>query len=129
MTTTLATISTATAEGGPAARVTAVNLAGPLDQINTWLGQWGSSFQIVGATVLGICAIFVGIKLGAKSVVSNGPNSGTRESLGSLFQLAIAGIIIGAALLLVPMLINIGKGSGTPAPAAPTAEATEITGA
>ncbi|HEY5880983.1 MAG TPA: hypothetical protein VIU11_18870 [Nakamurella sp.] len=124
MTTTLAAVSAVSTEA-----VTSVTLAGPLDEVNTWLGQWGSSFQILGATILGICAIFVGIKLGAKSVASSGPSSGTRESLGALFQLAIAGIIIGAALLLVPMLINIGKGSGTPAPAAPAATSGETAGA
>ena len=100
----------------------AVILAGPLDQINTWVGQWGTGAQILGGTILGICAIIVGIQIGTKSVVNEGGSgTGTRQSISKLFQIALAGVVIGAALLLVPMLVNIGKGSGTPAPAEPTA--------
>jgi len=40
----------------------------------------------------------------------------------AIFGLVIAGILIGAALILVPMLIGIGAHSGTaPPPAAPGA--------
>src|SRR6476659_7918172 len=104
---------------------TAANLAGPLDQVNTWVGQWGTGAQILGATILGICAIIVGIQIGTKSVASEGSSgTGTRQSISKLFQIALAGVVIGAALLLVPMLVNIGKGSGTPAPAEPAPAAT-----
>lgn len=102
----------------------ALVLAGPLDQINTWVGQWGTGAQILGGTILGICAVIVGIQIGTKSVVSEGGSgSGTRQSISKLFQIALAGVVVGAALLLVPMLVNIGKGSGTPAPAEPAATA------
>lgn len=104
---------------------TGVNLAGPLDQINTWVSQWGTGAQILGATILGICAIIVGIQIGTKSVVSEGSSgTGTRQSISKLFQIALAGVVIGAALLLVPMIVNIGKGSGTPTPAEPVAATT-----
>jgi len=98
-------------------------LAGPLDQINAWVAQWGTSLQILGGTILAICMVLVGIKLGAKSVASggSGANTGHREAFGAIFGLAIAGILIGAALIVVPLLIGIGSNSGTtpaPAPAA-----------
>ena len=106
-------------------RPVALNLAGPLDQVNTWVSQWGTGAQILGGTILGICAIIVGIQIGTKSVVSEGSSgTGTRQSISKLFQIALAGVVIGAALLLVPMLVNIGKGSGTPAPAEPAAAPT-----
>lgn len=93
-------------------------IAGPLDQVNTWVAQWGLSLQILGGTILAICAVLVGIKLGAKSVSSNGTSTGQREAVSSIFGLVIAGVLIGAALLLVPMLIGVGAHSGsTPAPA------------
>jgi hypothetical protein len=97
--------------------------AAPLDQVNAWVAQWGTSLQILGGTILAICMVLVGIKLGAKSVAgSNGANSGHREAFGAIFGLVIAGILIGAALILVPMLIGIGAHSGTaPPPAAPGA--------
>ena len=97
--------------------------AGPLDQINAWVAQWGTSLQVLGGTILAICMVLVGIKLGAKSVAGggNGANTGHREAFGAIFGLAIAGILIGAALIVVPLLIGIGSNSGTtpaPAPAA-----------
>ena len=48
--------------------------------------------------------VLVGIKLGAKSVASNGANTGQREAVGAIFGLLIAGVLIGAALIIVPML-------------------------
>ena len=51
-----------------ASSATTVYLAGPLDQVNTWVSQWGTSLQILGGTILAICMVLVGIKLGAKSV-------------------------------------------------------------
>jgi hypothetical protein len=102
----------------PISSVTGIYVAGPLDQINTWVAQWGLALQALGGTILAICAVLVGIKLGAKSVTSNGTSSGHREAVGAIFGLAIAGILIGAALLIVPMLIGVGSNSGpTPAPA------------
>jgi hypothetical protein len=100
-----------------------VYLAGPLDQINAWVAQWGTSLQVLGGTILAICMVLVGIKLGAKSVASGGSggSTGHREAFGAIFGLAIAGILIGAALIVVPLLIGIGSNSGTtpaPAPAA-----------
>lgn len=98
-------------------------LAGPLDQVNTWVSQWGTSLQILGGTILAICMVLVGIKLGAKSVASSGASTGHREAVGAIFGLAIAGVLIGAALIVVPILIGIGSNSGTtpaPAPAAAT---------
>ena len=100
-----------------------VNLAGPLDQVNTWVSQWGTGAQILGGTILGICAIVVGIQIGTKAV-ANDNASGTRQGISKLTQVILAGIVIGAALLLVPMIVNIGKGSGTPAPAEPAAAPT-----
>jgi hypothetical protein len=98
------------------------HLAGPLDQVNAWVSQWGTSLQVLGGIVLAICMVLVGIKLGAKSVVGSGGSTGHREAIGAIFGLVIAGILIGAALIVVPMLVGIGSNSGTttPAPAAVT---------
>jgi hypothetical protein len=119
---TIITTAPASAATG-AASANTVYLAGPLDQINAWVAQWGTSLQILGGTILAICMVLVGIKLGAKSVASggSGANTGHREAFGAIFGLAIAGILIGAALIVVPLLIGIGSNSGTtpaPAPAA-----------
>jgi hypothetical protein len=96
-------------------------LAGPLDQVNAWVSQWGTSLQILGGTILAFCMVLVGIKLGAKSVASNGSSTGHREAIGAIFALVIAAVLIGAALIVVPMLVGIGSNSGTtPAPAAAT---------
>ena len=114
---TIITNAPASAATG-AASANTVYLAGPLDQINAWVAQWGTSLQILGGTILAICMVLVGIKLGAKSVASggSGANTGHREAFG-----AIAGVLIGAALIVVPLLIGVGSNSGTtpaPAPAA-----------
>lgn len=102
-----------------------MNLAGPLDQVNAWVAQWGSAAQILGGTILGICMVVVGIQIGAKAMASDNASSGTRQGISKLTVLALSGIVIGSALLVVPMLINIGKNSGTtPAPAEPAAAAT-----
>ena len=78
--------------------------------------------QILGASVLAICVVLVGIKLGAKSVASQGTSTGHREAIGSIVGLVIAGVLIGAALIIVPIFIGVGSNSGTtppaPAPAA-----------
>ena len=96
--------------------------AAPLDQVNAWVAQWGTSLQILGASVLAICMVLVGIKLGAKSVASNGASTGHREAVGAIFGLVIAGVLIGAALIIVPLFVGVGSNSGTtppaPAPAA-----------
>src|SRR5450755_1625187 len=100
-------------------------LAAPLDQVNTWVSQWGTSLQVLGGTILAICMVLVGIKLGAKSVASQGASSGHREAIGSIFGLLMAGVLIGAALIIVPIFISVGSNSGTttPPPAAPAATA------
>ena len=104
---------------------TTTYIAGPLDQVNAWVSQWGTSLQILGASVLAICMVLVGIKLGAKSVASQGAGStGHRETIGSIFGLVIAAVLVGAALIIVPLFVGVGSNSGTtpaPAPAAPTA--------
>ena len=101
---------------------TTTYLAGPLDQVNTWVTQWGTSLQILGGTILAICMVLVGIKMGAKSVASNGASTGHREAVGAIFGLAIAGVLIGAALIIVPLFVGVGSNSGTtPAPAPPPA--------
>ena len=96
--------------------------AAPLDPVNAWVSQWGTSLQILGASVLAICVVLVGIKLGAKSVASQGTSTGHREAIGSIVGLLIAGVLIGAALIIVPIFIGVGCNSGTtppaPAPAA-----------
>ena len=102
---------------------TTTYIAGPLDQVNAWVSQWGTSLQLLGGVILGICMVLVGIKLGAKSVASQGAAStGHRETIGSIFGLVIAGVLIGAALIIVPIFIGVGSNSGTtppaPAPAA-----------
>ena len=97
-------------------------LAAPLDQVNTWVAQWGASLQVLGGTVLAICMVLVGIKLGAKSVASQGASTGHREAIGSIVGLVIAGVLIGAALIIVPLFVGVGSNSGTtPAPAPPAA--------
>ena len=97
---------------------TTTYLAGPLDQVNAWVSQWGTSLQILGGTILAICMVLVGIKLGAKSVASNGASTGHREAVGAIFGLVIAGVLIGAALIIVPLFVGVGSNSGTtPAPA------------
>jgi len=103
---------------------TTTYIAGPLDQVNAWVSQWGTSLQLLGGVILGICMVLVGIKLGAKSVASSGANTGHREAVGAIFGLAIAGVLIGAALIIVPLFVGVGANSGTtPAPAAPAATA------
>ena len=123
------TVSTAAGEAlDTAAGSTTVYLAGPLDAVNAWMSQWGTSLQVTGGIILAICMVLVGIKLGAKTVVSNGTSSGSgnREAVGAIFGLAIAGVLIGAAMIVVPLLVSMGSNSGTPtappAPAAPAAE-------
>jgi len=117
---TIITTAPAAATPGPAPGNTTY-LAGPLDQVNTWVSQWGTSLQVLGGIILAICMVLVGIKLGAKSVASNGSSTGHREAIGAIFALVIAAVLIGAALIVVPMLIGIGSNSGTtPAPAAAT---------
>ena len=109
---------TLAALAGPAPASTTMYLAGPLDQVNAWVAQWGTSLQILGGTILAICMVLVGIKLGAKTVASNGSSTGHREAVGSIFGLLIAGVLIGAALIVVPLFIGVGSGSGAaPAPA------------
>ena len=99
---------------------TTTYIAGPLDQVNAWVSQWGTSLQLLGGVILGICTVLVGIKLGAKSVASNGPSTGHREAIGSIFALVIAAVLVGAALIIVPMFVGVGSNSGTtPAPAPP----------
>jgi hypothetical protein len=117
---TIITTAPAAATPGPATGNTTY-LAGPLDQVNAWVSQWGTSLQILGGTILAICMVLVGIKLGAKSVASNGSNTGHREAIGAIFGLLIAGVLIGAALIVVPLFIGVGsKSVSTPAPAAVT---------
>ena len=96
-------------------------LAGPLDQVNAWVSQWGTSLQLLGGVILGICMVLVGIKLGAKSVASSGANTGHREAVGAIFGLVIAGVLIGAALIIVPLFVGVGSNSGTTPPVAPAA--------
>ncbi len=109
-----------------ASSASTVYLAGPLDQVNAWVSQWGTSLQILGGTILAICMVLVGIKLGAKSVAGgSGAGTGHREAVGAIFGLAIAGILIGAALIVVPLLIGDGSSSGTTAPPATGAPAGE----
>ena len=94
--------------------------AGPLDQVNVWVSQWGTSLQVLGGSVLAICVVLVGIKLGAKSVASQGASTGHREAIGSIVGLVIAGVLIGAALIIVPLFVGVGSNSGTtPTPAPP----------
>ena len=103
---------------------TTTYLAGPLDQVNAWVAQWGTSLQILGASVLAICVVLVGIKLGAKSVASQGASTGHREAIGSIVGLVIAGVLIGAALIIVPLFVGVGSNSGTTPPPAPAPAAT-----
>jgi len=118
------TIITASAALTGVVSASTTYLAGPLDQVNAWVTQWGTSLQLLGGTVLAICMVLVGIKLGAKSVASSGANTGHREAVGAIFGLAIAGVLIGAALIIVPLFVGVGSNSGTtPAPAAPAATA------
>ena len=115
-------ISTVTAPmGGPPQLTGDVTyLAGPLDGVNAWMSQWGTALQVLGGTVLAICMVLVGIKLGAKTVTGGSGGGGHREAVGSIFGLAIAGVLISAALIIVPILVGIGSNSGTPsAPAVP----------
>lgn len=120
---TIITTATAALTGRASANTT--YLAGPLDQVNAWVSQWGTSLQVLGGIILAICMVLVGIKLGAKSVASNGASTGHREAIGSIFGLVIAAVLIGAALIIVPMLIGIGSNSGTTSPPASTATAGE----
>ena len=118
------TIITASAALTGVVSASTTYLAGPLDQVNAWVTQWGTSLQLLGGTVLAICMVLVGIKLGTKSVASSGANTGHREAVGAIFGLAIAGVLIGAALIIVPLFVGVGANSGTtPAPAAPAATA------
>ena len=98
--------------------------AAPLDQVNAWVSQWGTSLQVLGGTILAICMVLVGIKLGAKSVASNGASTGHREAVGAIFGLVIAGVLIGAALIIVPLFVGVGSNSGTTPPATPAPAAT-----
>ena len=98
--------------------------AAPLDQVNAWVAQWGTSLQVLGGTILAICMVLVGIKLGAKSVASNGASTGHREAVGAIFGLVIAGVLVGAALIIVPLFVGVGSNSGTTPPAAPAPAAT-----
>ena len=114
------TITTAALTGPSSANTTYT--AAPLDAVNAWVAQWGTSLQLLGGTILAICMVLVGIKLGAKSVAGNGASTGHREAVGAIFGLLIAGVLIGAALIVVPILIGVGSNSGTtPAPAPPAA--------
>ena len=70
------TIITASAALTGVVSASTTYLAGPLDQVNAWVTQWGTSLQLLGGTVLAICMVLVGIKLGAKSVASSGANTG-----------------------------------------------------
>ena len=94
----------------PTVKAVATYLAGPLDAVNTWMSQWGTALQVLGGTVLAICMVLVGIKLGAKTV-TGGPagGGGHPEAVGSIFGLAVAGVLIGAALVIVPILIGVGS--------------------
>lgn len=102
-------------QGATVARLnttTTTYVAAPLDGINTWLTQWGTSLQGLGAIVLVICVVVVGIKLGARSAVSSGGGSGMRETMGSVFGLVLAGLLIGGALILGPIFVGVGKATG-----------------
>lgn len=100
-------------QGATVARLTNTTyVAAPLDGVNTWLTQWGTSLQGLGAIVLVICVVIVGIKLGARTAVSSGGGSGMRETMGSVFGLVIAGLLIGGALILGPIFIGVGQATG-----------------
>lgn len=107
------------AEGPITSRHTAAGsptvLAGPLDGVTTWVSQWGTGLQLLGGAVLAVCIVIVGIKLGAKATVSSsGGGSGHRDALGAIFGLAVAGVLIGAGLILAPIFIGVGSATGTP---------------
>lgn len=99
-------------------------VAGPLDPVLNWMQQWQSQFQLGGIIILACAAVFLGVKTGTKSAVSNN-NNGMRDTVSSATGVVIGAVIVGAALILIPLLAQVGKDSGTtPAPTpAPTQEA------
>lgn len=115
MFTSLTTVVASSGIGtGSRASTQVVQLAGPLDQITEWVTEWGTALKLLGGAVLVICMVLVGIKLGAKSVTNGGAgaNTGQREALGAIFGLLIAGVLIGGALIIVPLFIGVGENSG-----------------
>lgn len=102
--------------------------AAALDEVNAWVAQWGTELQILGIAFLGLCAVALGMKQGAKSVVSGGAGGGQRETVGAVFGLVIAGVLIGAALILVPIFVRAGENSGTTTPAPAPAAAASVVG-
>ena len=100
-----------------------------LDPIRNWITPWVPALQVIGGVFIAGCLVVIGMRAGAASAASSHGSgtgsSGLRNTLGSVGLLAIAGIIIGAALILAPLFITIGSGSNTtPAPAPAAAEAT-----
>lgn len=90
-----------------------------LTGITDWISQWGPQLQILGGIILGLAAIVLGTRSGAKSAVSGGSGgSNTRETFSSLLGLLIGALIVGAALIVVPMLIEAGSSSGNVPPPA-----------
>jgi len=62
--------------------VTTAYLAGPLDQVNAWSRSGAPRCKSWAGRSRDFGMVLVGIKLGAKSVASNGAGTGHREAVG-----------------------------------------------
>ena len=85
----------------------------PLDPVLKFLEPWSNGLLAVGVIFLGGCGTFIGMKIGVRSAAAKRGESGHRESLGAVFGLALAGLVMGGAAIVVALAVKLGQGAGT----------------
>lgn len=85
----------------------------PLDQVKTFLEPWATGLIAVGVVFLGACGTVIGMKIGARAASAKRGEGGQRESLGAVAGLALAGVVIGAAVIVVGLAVKVGQNAGT----------------
>ena len=96
-------------------RDTAVaNLAGPLDPVINFVKPWSTGLLVLGAIILGLCMVWVAMKMGARAAASKkNEGGGIRDSIGMAAGVGLAGVVLGAALIIVALAVKFGQGVGT----------------
>lgn len=89
-------------------------LAGPLDPVINFIKPWSTGLLVLGAIILGLCMVWVAIKMGARAAASKKNEGGAiRDSIGMAVGVGVAGVVLGAALIVVALAVKFGQGVGT----------------
>ncbi len=93
-----------------ATNVTVTKLAAdPFTAAETFLKPYSTGLLVFGAIFLGLCMIVVAMKMGARSASSKkGDGGAIRESIGMVAGVGIAGVVLGAAVVVVALAVKIG---------------------